>query len=99
MNRAFIIKKLLIAATSFHIPHLPFNIPRHIARHARRALRPVVAGFVEVEHEGEHEISFQNYCTGILDIVVANRPADTLILIQQIIHRELDLSILLFENL
>ncbi len=62
-------------------------------------LRALTGHPVEIEEQADHEISTQYHASNILEIVVAGVSRDALVLIQQVVNRELQLSILLFQEL
>ena len=73
------------------------DIPRNTSW---RALVPVVdARPVEVIGEGEHEIPHQYIGFAIEDVVVTHGAGDALVLVEDIVHGNLDFPIFLLKNL
>ena len=75
-----------------YIPGIPFHHPGH-------ALCWIIIspGLVQVEQEANHEISFQHHAAYVLNIDLIDRTGNALILVEDIVHREFQLTILLFE--
>lgn len=82
-----------------HIPHIPFHEAGHTGHIVIVAALPVIPHPVQVEQEADHEVPAQHHVAGVLNISFGSVTGDTLVLVHDIVHRQLDLPVLLFEDL
>ena len=80
---------------------LPLYIPRHSSRHSLLlpALLSLLPRTIKIVRESQQEVTLEHHGTGVFNILCTYIPPDTLILIQKVIDRKLNLAIFLLEDL